>query len=247
MFRTSCRCALGAGMLFACITPLSAAPTQPTTPSDWASPNLFQSVALPVPTTLYDSQWRRAWAGGRGPVATRATNGAEPTALAQLAIVHRDVNQRVSYRADLPGLSVGDSWSTAGATLARGSGDCEDFAIAKAQGLLALGFRPQDLYLVIGNDRNQKARHAILVVRAQSKFWVLDNLSNKVIDADLFRHFDPIITLSADRKWVHGYRKGARERVAALARNRPRDASSVKLAAVMLAQAQVAPTLPIAF
>lgn len=73
-------------------------------------------------------------------------------------------------------------------------------------------------------------------VRAQGRFWVLDSLSSRVVDAAAFRHFDPIITLSADRKWVHGYVRGVRAQRAAADQFRPRDASSVHLAAVLRAQ-----------
>ena len=236
MFRTSRRCAFGAGLLFACITPLVAAPPQSAYQGDWANPNFFHTIALPVPTTPYDAKWRQAWAGGFGPVAASTRGDAEPAALAQLASVQRNADHRVSDRADPRGLGAGDPSLMGRNTSARESADCEDYAIAKVKPLLALGFRPQDLYLVIGDDGILMARRAILVVRAQGKFWVLDSLSSAVVDADLFRDFDPIITLSADRKWVHGYAPGAHERLATSQRRRPLIAPGPGLAAVLAAQ-----------
>lgn len=242
MFRTSRRCALGAGLLFACIAPLSAAPPQPAYQDNMANPNFFHTVALQVPNTPYDAKWRQAWVGALGPVATYTRGDAEPAALAQLTNVQRNANHRVSHRADPLGLGAGDSSSTGRNTLARESADCEDYAIAKVKPLLALGFRPQDLYLVIGDDRNLMARRAIMVVRSHGKFWVLDSLSSEVVDADLFRDFDPIITLSADRKWVHGYVKGAGERFTTSQRRRPLIAPGPGLAAVLLAQEVTLPS-----
>ena len=120
--------------------------------------------------------------------------------------------------------------------MSRGVGDCEDYAIAKAQALLKLGFRAQDLYLVIGNARKLNSYHAILIVRFGGKFWVLDSLSNEVIDANLFRNFDPIITLSADRKWIHGYVKGATQHLTNLARMKSRRPPVSALSTVLIAQ-----------
>lgn len=243
MVRTSIRCAFGAGILLICTAPLSAAPPQHINAGDQAAPNLFESVALPVSVTPYDLKWRLAWAGGHGPVA--ASPGAGPAEFHHLATVQRDVNQRLFHRDDPQASGGGDSWSTARVTFARGSGDCEDYAIAKAQRLLALGFRPRDLYLVIGNDLNTKAAHAILVVRSLGKFWVLNNLSSRVVDAEQFHDFDPVMTLSADRKWLHGYQKGARQRIAEAAMNRKSD-SSPNLAAIKLAQRSRVQALPYA-
>ncbi len=245
MFRISYRCALSAGLAFALLSPVTAAGSHPADGNDRAPPNLFDSIAIEVSKTPYDRKWRHAWAGGGGPVAKRRHDGTQSGAFAQLAIVQRDVNRRVSYRADLPARDLGDSWSRAGSTLARGSGDCEDYAIAKGQELLTHGFQPQDIYLVIGRKPDLTVIHAILIVRAKGRFWVLDNLSADVIDADQFRNFDPIIALSTDRKWIYGFDKGARARFAARERRRPIDSSSGKLAAVVLARQAITLAMPI--
>lgn len=243
MFRTSYRCALSAAMLFGCIAPLSAAPQQLTDPSVGATPNLFNSVAMPVSKTPYDLKWQRAWPGGHGPVVNRAHHGAPLAALAQLANVQAGANHRVAVRADPLGTGGGGSSSTGRNSLARESADCEDYAIAKVKPLLALGFQPHNLYLVIGDDRNLMARRAILVVRTHGKFWVLDSLSSAVVDADLFRDFDPIVTLSMDRKWMHGYARGTRAQLAPPQR-RPLIAPGPNLAAILLEQEVKVPGQP---
>lgn len=207
----STKCAYGVLTLFALVSPLHATPPQ-TYGEGYAMPHIFDTVALRVAKTPYDSRWRKAWAGSRGPSAPLSLDRTAIAAFSDLAIVHNYINDRIEYRVDLHGRDTADNWATAAKTLARGYGDCEDFAIAKGQELLSLGFRPKDLYLVIGKARRLNSYHAILVVRSGGKFWVLDNLSSEVVDAAQVRNFDPIITLSADRKWVHGYEKGARER-----------------------------------
>lgn len=240
MSRTSFRCALGAGLLFALSAPLSA--TAPQGPSgDPAPPNLFNSVALPIARSPYDLRWRQAWQGGRGQVSKTASDGAERASFRHLAIVQRDINRRVTYRPDSPGSGAADSWSAAAVTLARGSGDCEDFAIAKAQKLLALGFRPQDLYLVIGQVPTLRTAHAILVVRSAGKFWVLDNLSREVVDADKFPDFRPVMTLSANRKWLHGFQTSVSPKLALAKVGRLRALPADRLSAVKLAQHRLPP------
>ena len=183
-------------------------------PDTWAAPNLFGTVAMQVNQTPYDSKWERAGIGRRGPVPPSDRRRAGPPSFLDLEKVQSDINRRVSFRADPSHLDAGDAWSPASRTLARRSGDCEDYAIAKGQSLLALGFPPKDIYLVIGKHLRLKTAHAILAVRVDSAFWILDNLSRQVVRADRFRNFSPVITFSADRKWVHGYERRSFRRLA---------------------------------
>lgn len=232
MIRLPLWCAFGVPAFFAVFTPLYAA-----TP-DVTAPNFFGTMALHVTQTPYDSKWRYAGISSSGPI----SRAARP-ALRDLATVQQDINHRVSYRADSPLLGAGDAWSTAAETLARGFGDCEDYAIAKGQALLALGFLPQDLYLVIGNDLALRSAHAILVVHASAKFWVLDNLSNHVVNADQFDNFSPVITLSVDRKWVHGYERGARQRLVNV-RAQSLDLPTDRISAIKIAQSTIPSARP---
>lgn len=61
----------------------------------------------------------------------------------RIAFINVEVNQRVAYMADPESAPGGDVWSTPCETLARGAGDCEDFAITKFFLLLASD-SPQD-------------------------------------------------------------------------------------------------------
>ena len=64
---------------------------------------------------------------------------------------------------------VADRWSAADDTLARGRGDCEDYALAKLAMLRRAGFADRDLYLVLVKDLARRADHAVLVVRSDGK------------------------------------------------------------------------------
>ena len=55
------------------------------------------------------------------------------------AFVNIVINRSVAYALDSPTGAAGDAWSTPFETLARGAGDCEDFAIAKFYLLIASG------------------------------------------------------------------------------------------------------------
>jgi predicted transglutaminase-like cysteine proteinase len=57
----------------------------------------------------------------------------------RVAFINIAVNQRVEYVPDPLSAPGGDIWSTPCETLARGAGDCEDFAITKFFLLLASG------------------------------------------------------------------------------------------------------------
>lgn len=233
MFRLPVRCAYSVFLIIASAAPICAEVPIPRASSVSSAPDLFGTIALPVATTALDAKWRHARFGGRGP----STRTAQPR-LSDLASVQQAINRRLSFRTDPPQVNGGDSWSTAANTLARGSGDCEDYAIAKGQSLVALGFPARDLFLVIGNDLTLRSAHAILVVRLGGRYWVLDSLAGQVVEAEQFRNFSPVITFSGDRKWVHGYDRSKRPRVEYAAARTP-DLGTDRLSAIKVAQTAV--------
>lgn len=76
--------------------------------------------------------------------------------------VHREVGRQIQYEADLPG---------EGMTIEPTRGDCEDYAATKMHRLLALGFAPERMVImVVLTERNEP--HAVLVIDGEV---VLDN------------------------------------------------------------------------
>jgi len=124
----------------------------------------------------------------------------------QIRLVNASMNHRIRYRYDTD--PSGDTWSTAGETLRRSTGDCEDYVIAKLQALKALGVAERDLFMTIGHDGYAGAVHAVLVVRADGRFLVLDNRTDRLIPEDQFRGFYPMITFGSGASWLHGYERG---------------------------------------
>ncbi len=171
-------------------------------------PDVFGSVALNVGTTRLDSRWRKvARDGVSGAPAAFAASLTNRGELERVEAINRYVNGRVKFVDDSREYGRADLWAEANATLKRGRGDCEDYAIAKLQMLRAAGFSNRDLYLVIVKDLVRRADHAVLVVRAAGKMLVLDNGTDMVADADTVHDYRPILTFAANGAWTHGYRR----------------------------------------
>lgn len=177
-------------------------------PASLEKPDVFGSVALAIKRTPLDRRWRAvASVAAKGHAARYATSVAPMHALAKIDAVNRYVNARVSYINDLRSSGVEDRWSTSTDTLARGKGDCEDYAIAKLQMLRRAGFADRDLYLVVLRDLRRQADHAVLVARADDRLLVLDNGTDRIVDSAILTDYRPIFSFSGNRVWTHGYRR----------------------------------------
>jgi predicted transglutaminase-like cysteine proteinase len=190
-------------------------------------PDIFGTVALRVQQTRLDQRWRRAsGAAVSGHAASFASSLRNRDKNSRLDAINRYVNRRVRFTDDSRQYGKADVWTTANATLNRGRGDCEDYAIAKLQMLRAAGFSDRDLYFVILKDLVRRSDHAVLVVRSDERMVVLDNGTDQLLDSETVSDYRPILTFAENGVWTHGYRR--RE-------------NGVEIAAVDTDQAQVAP------
>jgi predicted transglutaminase-like cysteine proteinase len=171
-------------------------------------PDVFGSVALSVNHTPLDQRWRSV-ARQRvvGAPAAYAASLRGQGELDRVEAVNRYVNGRVQFVDDSRQYGRADLWAAASETLRRGRGDCEDYAIAKLQMLHAAGVSDRDMYLVIAKDLVRRADHALLVVRSGGHMLVLDNGTNRILDADDISDYRPVLTFSANGAWTHGYRR----------------------------------------
>lgn len=173
-------------------------------------PDIFNSVALSIGRSPLDARWNRiAGAGIGGTASVFAASLRGDTIVARLEAVNSYVNARVRFVDDRVQFGVSDRWMPASETLARGRGDCEDYAIAKRAMLRAAGVADRDLYLVVLKDLTRRADHAVLVVRAQGRFLVLDNGTDRIVDSSDVRDYRPILTFTAGHAYTHGYRRDA--------------------------------------
>jgi predicted transglutaminase-like cysteine proteinase len=136
----------------------------------------------------------------------------------RLASVNRWFNERIEFRPDDEVWGQEDFWATPLEALARGRGDCEDYAIAKYAALLAMGVAPQRLRLVyvratlIGRDgRAGSQPHMVLAYDpaeaegatggAMSEPLILDNLRAELLPASRRGDLQPVFSFNAQGLW----------------------------------------------
>lgn len=88
---------------------------------------------------------------------------------AELEAVQAEVNSRVHYRTDMDLYRQADFW-----TVATTEGDCEDYALAKRQDLMAKGWPVEALRLATCLTEAGEG-HAVLTVDTDHGTYVLDN------------------------------------------------------------------------
>jgi len=128
---------------------------------------------------------------------------------ALLGWINRAVNLGVRPLSDWAQYGVEDYWSTPLETLNSGAGDCEDYAIVKYVALRESGIGPDDLRLVIVRDIKDQTSHAVLAVRYEEKWLILDNRTLVMVNAEQVRHYYPLLVLD---------QRGVRTFVTAVAR-----------------------------
>lgn len=107
------------------------------------------------------------------------------------------INGAIRYQSDLAQHGVIDLWSAPLASFASGRGDCEDFAIAKYVLLREAGIPEQDLRILLVRDRSVREDHAVLAVRDENAWLVLDNRRSVAANDSEFGYFTPLYVLDA--------------------------------------------------
>ncbi|MEG3155932.1 transglutaminase-like cysteine peptidase [Sphingomonas sp. RB1R13] len=171
-------------------------------------PDVFNSVAMPIGWSPLEGRWQRVAHGAPdAPAARFAASLTNRDAFHRLEAVNLYVNRRVHFVDDAKQYGVADYWAPAAQTLARGRGDCEDYAIAKLALLRRAGFAEHDLYLVIAHDLVRRQDHAVAVARVDGKLWLLDSGTDELLDASQAHDYRPVFSFSGARSWTHGYRR----------------------------------------
>ena len=105
---------------------------------------------------------------------------------ARLGEVNRAINLAIRPTSDLAEHGEIDVWSSPLATLARGGGDCEDYAIAKFTALRRAGLSADDLRIVVLHDTIHGEDHAVAAARLDGRWLTLDNRRMAMVwDADI--------------------------------------------------------------
>ncbi len=119
----------------------------------------------------------------------------------QIASVNEFINAN-AFISDRDNWGMKDYWSAPGEFFAKG-GDCEDYVISKYLSLRRLGFRADDLRLVVLIDRKRRLAHAVLVVDLDGRALVLDNLEDRVRPWSELPHYRPLYSLNEQAVWLH--------------------------------------------
>ncbi len=153
---------------------LSLALTATLSPAHATSDRPFlQTVkAVDAPEGFSGICTRYGWACARSGHA--APDGRKALALA--TEVNARINRQTREIADLVQYKRNEYWAL---PTSRG-GDCEDFALAKKQALIAEGIAPESLLIATVLDRSRNP-HAVLVLRTDAGDYVLDNLTNRIL------------------------------------------------------------------
>jgi predicted transglutaminase-like cysteine proteinase len=175
-------------------------------PEAFGSEDFLASKRLAVGRTAFDRDWRRV-SGDR--VSARRyrrlvghTMGGQ---LSTLRTVNSWVNQAIAFTDDEELFSRADFWAGAEATLRLRRGDCEDIALTKMQLLAAAGIDREDMILTIARDLVRNADHAVLIVRHDGRYYMLDNASDELFDASSAHDYRPILSFGNSQTWLHGY------------------------------------------
>jgi predicted transglutaminase-like cysteine proteinase len=105
---------------------------------------------------------------------------------ARLGEINRAINLAIRPVNDIAQHGRIDVWTSPLATLERGAGDCEDYAIAKFVALRRAGLASDDLRIVVLHDIISGEDHAVAAARFDGRWLMLDNRRMAMVaDADV--------------------------------------------------------------
>jgi predicted transglutaminase-like cysteine proteinase len=121
--------------------------------------------------------------------------GRQRVGRARLGEINRAVNLSIRAASDWTQYGVDDFWSPPLATLEKGAGDCEDYAILKYLALRETGISPDDLRLLIVSYPRRRTIHVVLAVHLDEEWLLLDNLTMVMVNSLEATQYRPLIAL----------------------------------------------------
>jgi len=125
---------------------------------------------------------------------------------AQLHAVNQFFNTRIEFATDEQAWGQADYWASPLEALAKGRGDCEDYAIAKYFSLVAAGMPVARLRLVYVRaqlDDGPAQAHMVLAYypRGGGDVLILDNLVDEVLPAARRGDLQPVFSFNSEGLW----------------------------------------------
>jgi predicted transglutaminase-like cysteine proteinase len=116
---------------------------------------------------------------------------------ARIEFVNERINGEIHYTSDKKQWGTDDVWSLPVDTSKAGSlntkeGDCEDYALAKYVALHQAGVPDAALRMVLVHDAVVDQDHAVLAVRDDNKWLILDNRWNQPVEDKELTRFKPL-------------------------------------------------------
>jgi predicted transglutaminase-like cysteine proteinase len=89
-----------------------------------------------------------------------------------------------------------ENWTPPLTALSQGSGDCKQYSVLKYVALTNVGFAQEDLRIVIVMDKTVHRQHAVVAVRHEGRWLILDNRSSILVESsDVAAHYIPLNVL----------------------------------------------------
>ncbi|NNC60550.1 MAG: hypothetical protein HKO05_11235 [Erythrobacter sp.] len=167
--------------------------------------DFLASKKVRIGKTSMDREWNRVRRETVGGTLRRNFGRRVDPTLATVDRVNRWVNKTITYVEDRDLFRKADFWAGANLTLRLGKGDCEDYALTKMQLLAAAGIAREDMFLTIARDRVRNADHALLVVKIEGRYVVLDNATDDLLDGTSSHDYAPVLSFNDREAWLHGY------------------------------------------
>jgi len=114
---------------------------------------------------------------------------------ARLGEINRAINLAIHPMSDLARYGEIDVWSSPLVTFTNGTGDCEDYAIAKFVALRQAGISPEDLRIVIMRDTIRGEDHAVAAARLDGHWLTLDNRRMAMVEDAYVRNYRPLFVI----------------------------------------------------
>lgn len=145
---------------------------------------------------------------------------------ARLARVNSFFNRRLRFDDDSVVWNEPDYWATPLESLARGAGDCEDFAVAKYASLLVAGVPSERLRLIyvrarIGGPQSTLSQAHMVVgyyPTPDAEPLILDNLVGEIRPASRRPDLFPVFSFTSEGLWVQGATNSSADPTARLSR-----------------------------
>lgn len=120
------------------------------------------------------------------------------TGRTRAGLINRAVNLAIRFSRDTTQFGAADIWQSPLMTFASGSGDCEDYAIAKYVALREAGMSADDLKLVIVRNDSNGEDHAVTAARIDGEWLILDNRKMLLLTDSQASDLRPLIALGDD-------------------------------------------------